>query len=139
MDYRRRNYAQDDQTYNSRGLALPRSVKPQRSLADVSARSPAPRREWNTTPRLPQSPRRRELSQQPAMPDRRSQASLSSASSRGSSMFIRQEQAYESSTSIDEPSTKPSKRDWSNPQRRQRPSRLSLDDGNAFHIVPSIY
>jgi len=128
MDPRRRKYAQDDQSYNSRGPGLPRSVKPQRSLADVSARSPAPRRQWNAAPPLPQSSRRHEPSRQVEMPDRRSRASLSSASSRGSSMFSRQEQAYESSTSVDEASMKPSKRDWNNPQRRQRPSRLSLDD-----------
>jgi len=112
-------------------------------MVEVSSRSGSSRRDWSNAPQLPQPSRKQEdYYREPrsaALPDRHSQTSVSSSdSSRASSVFTRRGyQAYESSTSVDESSSKSSRRDWGLSQRRQRPSALSADltpyDGNASH------
>jgi hypothetical protein len=138
-----KRYAQDDQSYySSRTAGLPRGVRPQRSMADIPSRSVASRRDQSNTPRLPQTPRMRDNyytePRSAAVPDRFSNLSTSSESSRASSAFSRRgQQAYESSTSIEELTPKTSRRDWGSSQRRQRPNAQTSDvspyDGNASH------
>jgi len=137
-----KRYAQDDQSYSSRSAGLPRGVRPQRSMADIPSRSTASRRDRDTAPRLPQTPRKRDNyytePRSAAVPDRFSNVSTSSESSRASSAFSRRgQQAYESSTSIEELNPKTSRQDWGSSQRRQRPnaqtSDVSPNDGNASH------
>jgi hypothetical protein len=142
----RRYYTQDDQNFSSslRGPSgLPRSVRPQRSMADVSTRSSATRRNWAIdSPGKPSTPNRQGYSRESgtsSTPYRNSKSSVSSAS--GSSTFSR-EQA-DSSTSIEELSSKSNQQKWSLTQRRQLPSRLTAhpdatpNDGNSTQLGQS--
>lgn len=140
MDGRRR-YIRDDQNGLPRSPGLPRGVRPQRSMVDVSTRSKPSRRDWNDAPSLPQSSSHSrgynsEIRPPITPPNRVSKVSLESASSHGSSTFSR-EQAYESSTSVDEPPlSKSAHREWASSRNRQRSSgftaELSPHDGNVI-------